>query len=154
MHSLFVFLLLLCCWPKEKPTLLLNVVAHADQHTVIPNAAVAFRGDSLTLVADARRIRLDLPQFDVLGLYGRHVYPAVIDSVQHNHPYQVLLDSGVALVPQWSQSGASLQTGESATLIVTDTLIALDTAPRVLHIFVQGQPVVVTDSVLSATSKH
>ena len=152
MHSLLVFLILMCCWQKEKPTLLLNVVAHIDQHTVIPNAAVAFEGDSVMLVADARRIRLDMSYYHVIRAAGQHVYPAAVASLDSDARYRILLDSTALLIPK-AASDRPLENGSPATLVVTDTKLAPGT--KVLRIFVAGKPVAVTDSLLTvAPSRH
>ena len=152
MHSLLVFLILMCCWQKEKPTLLLNVVAHIDQHTVIPNAAVAFEGDSVMLVADARRIRLDMSYYHVIRAAGQHVYPAVVASMNSDARYHIPLDSATVLVPK-GEAERPLENGSEATLVMTDTALAPGT--KVLRIFVAGKPVAVTDSLLTvAPSRH
>ena len=151
MHSLLVFLILMCCWQKEKPTLLLNVVAHVDQHTVIPNAAVAFQGDSMVLVADARRIRLDMPSFNVIRSAGQHVYPAVVASSDSDARYRTPLDIATVLVPK-EGAERSLENGSEATLMVTDAALAPGT--KVLRIFVAGKPVAVTDSLLTVASAN
>ena len=136
----------MCCWQKEKPTLLLNVVAHVDQHTVIPNAAVAFQDDSVVLVADARRIRLNMPYYQVIRLAGQHVYPAVVAPSDSDSRYHILLDSATMLVPG-GESDRPLENGSSATLVVTDAELAPGT--KVLHIFVEGKSMAVTDSSLT-----
>ena len=152
MHSLLVFLILMCCWQKEKPTLLLNVVAHVDQNTVIPNAAVALEGDSVMLVADARRIRLDMSYYHVIRAAGQHVYPAVVASMNSDARYRIPLDSATTVLVPGGEA-CPLQNGSEATLVVTDTKLAPGT--KVLRIFVAGKPVAVTDSLLTvAPSRH
>jgi imidazolonepropionase-like amidohydrolase len=68
--------------PAKKQTkniLLMNGFAHIGNGEVIENAVIAFENGKLTLVANAKTIRLDMTRFDtVIRLEGQHVYPGLI----------------------------------------------------------------------------
>ncbi|HNP19622.1 MAG TPA: amidohydrolase family protein [Fulvivirga sp.] len=66
--------------PKQtKPILLMNGVAHLGDGTVIENSAIGFADGKITLVADATTARIDMSQFEVINIEGKHVYPGFID---------------------------------------------------------------------------
>ncbi len=59
--------------------LLLNGTAHIGNGSVIENAAIGFENGKLILVADARRIRINMSIWDtILYLDGKHIYPGLI----------------------------------------------------------------------------
>ena len=66
--------------PKQtKATLITNAIAHLGNGEVIENCAIGFNEGKLTLVADARLIRLDLSAYEnVIDASGKHVYPGFI----------------------------------------------------------------------------
>jgi imidazolonepropionase-like amidohydrolase len=66
--------------PKQtKKILLMNGVAHLGNGQLIENAVLAFEDGKLTIVANAKTIRLNMAGFDtVIHLDGRHVYPGII----------------------------------------------------------------------------
>ncbi len=66
--------------PKQsKATLITNAIAHLGNGEVIENCAIGFKDGKLTLVADARLIRLDLSAYEnVIDATGKHVYPGFI----------------------------------------------------------------------------
>lgn len=66
--------------PKQtKATLITNAIAHLGNGEVIENCAIGFKDGKLTLVADARLIRLDLGAYEnVIDASGKHVYPGFI----------------------------------------------------------------------------
>jgi len=65
--------------PHNKSILLLNGIAHVGNGEVIENSAIAFKDGKLTLVADARRIKIDFTAFDtIVKIEGKHVYPGII----------------------------------------------------------------------------
>ena len=68
--------------PAKKQTqniLLMNGVAHIGNGEIIENAVIAFENGKLTLVANAKTIRLDMSRFDtVIRIEGKHVYPGII----------------------------------------------------------------------------
>ena len=136
-----------------KPTLLLNGTVHLGNGTTIPNAALAITGDSISLLGDARVLRMDMTYFDVIGVFGSHIYPAqVVPSSDlptggAANAFSIPLDSGQRLVPRpVTKKKFRLREGMPATLIVTDTLMADDTRPQVLWAFMKGQVVVLPDS--------
>jgi imidazolonepropionase-like amidohydrolase len=65
--------------PQTKSILLLNGIAHIGNGEVIENCAIGMKDGKITLVADARVIRLSSDAFDTtIYLDGRHVYPGFI----------------------------------------------------------------------------
>ncbi|MBN4072161.1 amidohydrolase family protein [Flavobacteriales bacterium AH-315-E23] len=64
---------------NTKSVLLMNGVAHLGNGKVIENSAIAFKDGKLTMVADARLIKLDKSAFDtIIDIPGKHVYPGFI----------------------------------------------------------------------------
>lgn len=138
----------------KKPTLLLNATVHLGDGSEIPNAALAISGDTISLLGDARRLRIDPSYYEVVKLYSTHVYPARVIHRLAQPAYQpefaqrlsVSVSGDSVLVPQLLTKKL-LQTGSTATIIVTDTLLSETTAPHLLHAFVRGQAVALpTDS--------
>ncbi len=68
--------------PKQsKSILIMNAHAHLGNGESVENAVVAFEKGIITLVADARTVRLDLTKFDtVIQASGMHLYPGFIAS--------------------------------------------------------------------------
>lgn len=64
--------------PQQKPVLLMNGVAHIGNGEVIENSVVAFENGKITMVGDARTVRLDMSRFEVINIEGKHVYPGLI----------------------------------------------------------------------------
>lgn len=66
--------------PKHSKTvLLMGGIAHLGNGTVIENSAIVFKDGKLTMVADARVIKLDGSAFDtIISISGKHVYPGFI----------------------------------------------------------------------------
>lgn len=57
----------------------MNGFAHLGNGKVIENSAIAFKDGKLTMVADARTIRIDPSKFDtIIKIEGKHVYPGFI----------------------------------------------------------------------------
>jgi len=63
---------------QQKPILLMNGTAHIGNGEVIENSVVAFENGKITMVADARVVRLDMSRFEVVSIEGKHVYPGLI----------------------------------------------------------------------------
>jgi len=64
---------------QTKKILLMNGVAHLGNGQLIKNSVIAFEDGKLTVVANAKTIRLDMTRFDtVIRLDGKHVYPGII----------------------------------------------------------------------------
>lgn len=64
---------------QSKKILLLNGTAHVGNGTVIENAAIGFEKGKLTLVADARVIRINPSAWDtIIRIEGKHIYPGLI----------------------------------------------------------------------------
>ena len=90
MKNIFILLLVFCLStitkaqqtpaPKQsKSILILNGTAHLGNGTVIENSAVGFKDGKITLVADAKVIRLAAGAYDVtIDASGKHVYPGFI----------------------------------------------------------------------------
>ncbi|HHZ64611.1 MAG TPA: amidohydrolase [Flavobacteriales bacterium] len=59
--------------------LLINATAHLGTGKVIDQSAIAFKDGKLTMVADAKTIKLDKSAFDtIIDISGKHVYPGFI----------------------------------------------------------------------------
>jgi len=59
--------------------LLMNATAHLGTGKVIDQSAIAFKDGKLTMVADAKTIKLDKRAFDtIIDISGKHVYPGFI----------------------------------------------------------------------------
>jgi imidazolonepropionase-like amidohydrolase len=90
MKNIFILLLLFClsiitkaqqtpASKQSKSILILNGTAHLGNGTVIENSAIGFKDGKITLVADARVIRLAEGAYDVtIDASGKHVYPGFI----------------------------------------------------------------------------
>ncbi|REJ82864.1 MAG: amidohydrolase [Bacteroidetes bacterium] len=64
---------------QKSSVLIMNATAHIGNGTVIPNSAIGFENGKLTLIADARLIRLDKNAYDhVIDAGGMHAYPGLI----------------------------------------------------------------------------
>ncbi len=64
---------------QTKKILLMNGVAHLGNGSIIENSVIAFEDGKLTVVANAKTIRLDMTRFDtIIQLDGQHVYPGII----------------------------------------------------------------------------
>jgi len=64
---------------QSKSVLLMGGIAHLGNGTVIENAAIGFKDGKLTLVADARVIKLQANAFDTtINIHGKHIYPGII----------------------------------------------------------------------------
>lgn len=64
---------------QSKSVLILNATAHLGNGEVIENSAIGFVDGKITLVADARVIRLAAGAYDVtIDASGKHVYPGFI----------------------------------------------------------------------------
>ena len=64
---------------QSKSVLILNATAHLGNGEIIENSAIGFVDGKITLVADARIIRLAAGAFDVtIDASGKHVYPGFI----------------------------------------------------------------------------
>lgn len=63
------------------PTLFLNAVVHQGNGESITNAALAIDNELISIIGDARTLRLELEKFTVLNMAGAHIYPIeLIDS--------------------------------------------------------------------------
>jgi len=64
---------------QSKSVLLMGGIAHLGNGAVIENAAIGFKDGKLTLVADARVIKLQANAFDTtINIHGKHIYPGII----------------------------------------------------------------------------
>ena len=64
---------------QTKSVLIMNAVAHIGNGQVIENSAIGFRNGKITMVADARVIRLAANAYDtIIYASGKHVYPGFI----------------------------------------------------------------------------
>lgn len=66
---------------QTKSVLILNGIAHIGNGERIENSAIGFKDGKLTLVADARLIRLDMSAYDtIIYADSSHIYPGFIAS--------------------------------------------------------------------------
>jgi imidazolonepropionase-like amidohydrolase len=64
---------------QKKSVLIMNATAHIGNGEVIENSAIGFRDGKITMVADARVIRLAADAYDTtINAHGMHVYPGFI----------------------------------------------------------------------------
>ncbi len=64
---------------QTKSILLMNGVAHLGNGNVIENSVIAFKHGKLTMVADARVVKINPKEFDtIINIQGKHVYPGFI----------------------------------------------------------------------------
>lgn len=64
---------------QTKSILLMNGTAHLGNGKVIENAVVGFKDGKITLVADARLVRIDVSAWDTtISCSGKHIYPGFI----------------------------------------------------------------------------
>lgn len=66
--------------PQQKGTVLLqNGIAHLGNGKVIENAVIGFENGKITLVADAKVVKIDPSVYDtIINIEGKHVYPGII----------------------------------------------------------------------------
>lgn len=122
-----------CSQKNDKPVLLMNASVHRGNGEVIENAALAFKDEKITLLADARVIRLDMTAFEVVEAYGLHIYPAALLDSLPGQPavdgYYTRLSGSTPSVLLATDSlkadipVASLEEGGEATFVVTEQLL-------------------------------
>lgn len=86
--SLFIFVLIISITTKAQQTpaqkqtksiLILNGTAHLGNGKIIENSAIGFKDGKITMVADAKLIKLANKDFDItIDATGKHVYPGFI----------------------------------------------------------------------------
>lgn len=135
-----------CSQENEKPVLLLNPTVHTGSDEVYENAALAFESGKITLLADARLIRLDMSAFEVVEAYGLHVYPAAVveelpeDARQAS--YFTPLDDNTFLITA-RKAGVDLpvqvlQQGADATFVVTEDTLD-EHEPSIRYLVIKGR---------------
>lgn len=64
---------------QSKSTLIMNGIAHLGNGNIIENCAIGFKDGKLSLVADAKLIRIDMSSYEnVIDATGKHIYPGFI----------------------------------------------------------------------------
>jgi len=137
-----------CSQDNDKPVLLLNPTVYTGGGEVYENAALAFEGEAITLLADARLIRIDMSAYDVVEAYGLHVYPARLVEALPENPLQPLFylplpASGAYLLssPEPAHKLPQipvLREGAKATFVVTHEKIE-DSSSEIRYIVVKGR---------------
>lgn len=65
--------------PQKKSILIMNATAHLGNGEMIGNSVIGFERGKITLVADARTVRIDMTKYDtIIQADGMHVYPGFI----------------------------------------------------------------------------
>lgn len=65
--------------PQSQPIIITGAIAHLGNGQIIETCAIAFEDGKLTLVADARLIRIDgSKNYKIIDATGKHVYPGFI----------------------------------------------------------------------------
>ncbi len=137
-----------CSQDNGKPVLLLNPTVYTGSSEVYENAALAFEGESITLLADARLIRLDMSAYEVVEAYGLYVYPAGLVDMLPEHPQQPLyylpLPASGAYLLSSPKPGNELpqipvlREGAKATFVVTNGKVE-ENSSEIRYIVVKGQ---------------
>lgn len=66
---------------QKKSVLIMNATAHIGNGDVIENSVIGFKEGKITLVADARTVRIDMSAYDtIIQASGMHLYPGFIAS--------------------------------------------------------------------------
>ena len=66
---------------QKKSILIMNATAHIGNGEVIENSVVGFKEGKITLIADARTVRIDMSAYDtIIQASGMHLYPGFIAS--------------------------------------------------------------------------
>lgn len=76
---------------EEKPMALMNGIAHLGNEETIENAVITFKDGKITLVADARLVRLDLTGYEVIDIAGKHIYPIKTCSKNGNKKFMKVI---------------------------------------------------------------
>ena len=64
---------------QTKSILLMNGTAHLGNGSVIENSLVGFKDGKITLIGDAKSVRIDKSQWDTtINCFGKQIYPAII----------------------------------------------------------------------------
>ncbi len=116
-----------CQQENDKPLLLINPIVHTGDGRIIENAALGIEGETISLLADARLIRLDMSAYEVIEAYGLHLYPAALLSELPDTPADSVFfaalegeDSYVISSAQPSALIQPLQEGARADLLLTE----------------------------------
>jgi len=64
--------------PQSKPVALMNGIVHIGNGDVIENGILTFEKGKITSVGDARSVKIDLSDYEVINVSGKHVYPGLI----------------------------------------------------------------------------
>lgn len=135
-----------CSQENEKPVLLLNPTVYTGSGEVYENAALAIEDGKISMLADARTIRLDLSAYEVVKAFGLFVYPAsLVETLPENSSpstYFILLADENYLLTAADKTSALLippiQEGADATFIVTEDAID-ENEPLIRFLVVKGQ---------------
>jgi imidazolonepropionase-like amidohydrolase len=64
--------------PQEKPVALMNGIIHIGNGQIIDNGIITIHDGKISSVGDARTIKIDLTDYEVINVSGKHVYPGLI----------------------------------------------------------------------------
>ena len=138
-----------CSQEKDKPVLLINPVVHTGSGEIFENAALAFEGETISLLADARLIRLDMSAYEVIEAFGLHVYPAAVvenlpeaENLRQTIYFTTLEEGRSYLLTSAEESGAGLLNvlgeGAAATFVVTEHPLD-ESTPLLRYMVVKGR---------------
>jgi len=150
-HILLVCILLThaaCGQEDDKPVLLINPTVHTGSGKVYDNAALAYAGETITLLADARLIRLDMSAYAVVEAYGLHVYPAAVTDTLPEEADQAFFYLPLAGNSKFLLCSPGpvndypvlslLQEGEEATFVVTDGPLD-ENSSKIRYLVIKGR---------------
>jgi len=64
--------------PQERPIALMNGIIHIGNGEVIENGILTIHDGKISSVGDARVVKIDLTDYEVINVSGKHVYPGLI----------------------------------------------------------------------------
>lgn len=119
----------------QEPTILMNGIAHLGNGEVIENSVIAFEDGKITLVGDARVLRLDLSKYEVIEVWGKHVYPGVV------HPDRTSNKEKIVASLSTNETGKTIEEGSVADLVVSDYELSEGLDVKLIYAFISGREV-------------
>ncbi len=133
----------------EQPIAFMNGTAHISPTNTIENALVTLKGNEITLVADARLVRVRLEGYQIIPVSRQHMYAITVDSLfaspgekrktamienkESGAYFQIQLGS-------LDEASAMLATGQLANLVVLNHPLGGTKNIKICHIVIDGKP--------------